>query len=79
MGDWEPVIGLEVHVQLATASKAFSASAAGFGARPNAQTDPVVLGLPGALPVFNAGAVERATEPRRPPEANLADPTGGRA
>jgi aspartyl-tRNA(Asn)/glutamyl-tRNA(Gln) amidotransferase subunit B len=60
MGDWEPVIGLEVHVQLATASKAFSASAAGFGARPNAQTDPVVLGLPGALPVFNAAALELA-------------------
>jgi len=57
---WEPVIGLEVHVQLATASKAFSASSAGFGAPPNSQTDPTVLGLPGALPSFNARALELA-------------------
>jgi aspartyl-tRNA(Asn)/glutamyl-tRNA(Gln) amidotransferase subunit B len=58
--DWEPVIGLEIHVQLATASKAFSASAVAFGAPPNALTDPTVLGLPGALPVFNARAAELA-------------------
>jgi aspartyl-tRNA(Asn)/glutamyl-tRNA(Gln) amidotransferase subunit B len=57
---WEPVIGLEVHVQLATASKAFSASGVEFGAPPNALTDPTVLGLPGALPVFNARAAELA-------------------
>jgi aspartyl-tRNA(Asn)/glutamyl-tRNA(Gln) amidotransferase subunit B len=57
---WEPVIGLEIHVQLATASKAFSASAVEFGAPPNALTDPTVLGLPGALPVFNARAAELA-------------------
>ncbi len=57
---WEVVIGLEVHVQLATASKAFSASAAGYGAPPNTQTDPVVLGMPGALPVFNRRALEYA-------------------
>ena len=57
---WEPVIGLEVHVQLATASKAFSGAPAGFGAPPNSQTDPVVLGLPGCLPVFNAAALELA-------------------
>lgn len=55
--DWEPVIGLEVHVQLATASKAFSASRVAFGADPNTLTDPVVLGLPGALPVFNERAL----------------------
>ncbi|HET6613215.1 MAG TPA: Asp-tRNA(Asn)/Glu-tRNA(Gln) amidotransferase subunit GatB [Kofleriaceae bacterium] len=54
---WEPVIGLEVHVQLATRSKAFSASAAAFGAPPNALTDPTVLGLPGALPTFNHEAL----------------------
>lgn len=54
---WEPVIGLEVHVQLATRSKAFSASAAAFGAPPNALTDPTVLGLPGALPTFNREAL----------------------
>jgi aspartyl-tRNA(Asn)/glutamyl-tRNA(Gln) amidotransferase subunit B len=57
---WEPVIGLEVHVQLATASKAFSASATEFGAPPNSLVDPVVLGLPGALPVFNRAALALA-------------------
>ena len=57
---WEPVIGLEVHVQLATASKIFSGSATAFGAPPNSLTDPVVLGLPGALPVFNRRALELA-------------------
>lgn len=60
MSRWEPVIGLEVHVQLSTASKAFSASAATFGAGPNSLTDPTVLGLPGALPVFNRCALEYA-------------------
>jgi len=58
--DWEPVIGLEVHVQLATRSKAFSPSACSFGAPPNSLTDPVVLGLPGVLPVFNKAALELA-------------------
>ena len=58
--DWEAVIGLEVHVQLATRSKAFSPSAVEFGAPPNSLTDPVVLGLPGALPVFNRAALELA-------------------
>jgi aspartyl-tRNA(Asn)/glutamyl-tRNA(Gln) amidotransferase subunit B len=58
--DWEPVIGLEVHVQLATKSKAFSPSAVEYGAPPNSLTDPVVLGLPGALPVFNRAALELA-------------------
>lgn len=58
--EWEPVIGLEIHVQLATRSKAFSASSTQFGAPPNSLTDPVVLGLPGALPVFNRGALELA-------------------
>jgi aspartyl-tRNA(Asn)/glutamyl-tRNA(Gln) amidotransferase subunit B len=58
--DWEPVIGLEVHVQLATQTKAFSPSATEFGAPPNSLTDPVVLGLPGALPVFNRAALELA-------------------
>ncbi|MBP9202385.1 MAG: Asp-tRNA(Asn)/Glu-tRNA(Gln) amidotransferase subunit GatB [Kofleriaceae bacterium] len=57
---WEAVIGLEIHVQLATASKAFSASAVRFGAEPNTLTDPTVLGLPGALPVFNRRAAELA-------------------
>jgi len=57
---WEPVIGLEIHVQLATRSKAFSPSAIAFGAPPNSLTDPVVLGLPGTLPVYNRGALELA-------------------
>jgi aspartyl-tRNA(Asn)/glutamyl-tRNA(Gln) amidotransferase subunit B len=57
---WEPVIGLEVHVQLATQSKIFSASAAAFGAPPNSLTDPLVLGLPGALPVFNQAVLALA-------------------
>ncbi|HWU89263.1 MAG TPA: Asp-tRNA(Asn)/Glu-tRNA(Gln) amidotransferase subunit GatB [Kofleriaceae bacterium] len=60
LDEWEPVIGLEVHVQLATQSKAFSPSATAFGAPPNSLTDPVVLGLPGALPVFNRAALELA-------------------
>ncbi len=59
-GRWQPVIGLEVHVQLATRSKAFSGAPAGFGEPPNTQVDPVVLGLPGCLPVFNQAALELA-------------------
>ncbi len=58
--EFEPVIGLEVHVQLGTKSKAFSPSAVEFGARPNSLTDPVVLGLPGTLPTFNKAALELA-------------------
>jgi aspartyl-tRNA(Asn)/glutamyl-tRNA(Gln) amidotransferase subunit B len=58
--DWEPVIGLEIHVQLATQSKAFSPSSTEFGAPPNSLTDPLVLGLPGTLPTFNRRALELA-------------------
>ena len=58
--DWEPVIGLEVHVQLATRTKAFSPSATAFGAPPNSLTDPLVMGMPGTLPVFNAAALDLA-------------------
>jgi aspartyl-tRNA(Asn)/glutamyl-tRNA(Gln) amidotransferase subunit B len=57
---YETVIGLEVHVELATNSKLFSASANRFGDDPNTNIDPVTLGLPGALPVLNRGAVEQA-------------------
>jgi aspartyl-tRNA(Asn)/glutamyl-tRNA(Gln) amidotransferase subunit B len=57
---YEPVIGLEVHVQLATRSKIFSWSSAAFGAEPNTATDPVCLALPGTLPVLNRAAVEMA-------------------
>ena len=57
---WEAVIGLEVHAQLKTESKLFSASAANFGDEPNSNTDPTVLGLPGSLPVLNRQAVRQA-------------------
>jgi aspartyl-tRNA(Asn)/glutamyl-tRNA(Gln) amidotransferase subunit B len=57
---YEAVIGLEVHVQLATRTKIFSISSAAFGAKPNEHTDPVCLGLPGALPVLNRAAVDSA-------------------
>jgi aspartyl-tRNA(Asn)/glutamyl-tRNA(Gln) amidotransferase subunit B len=56
--DWEPVIGLEVHAQLQTGSKMFSPDSATFGGADNENTDPVSLGLPGALPVPNAKAIE---------------------
>jgi aspartyl-tRNA(Asn)/glutamyl-tRNA(Gln) amidotransferase subunit B len=54
---WEPVIGLEIHVQLATATKMFCSCALSFGEPPNTHTCPVCLGLPGSLPVANARAV----------------------
>jgi aspartyl-tRNA(Asn)/glutamyl-tRNA(Gln) amidotransferase subunit B len=57
---WEAVIGLEVHVQLATTSKIFSGAATQFGADPNSQACPVDLGLPGVLPVLNAEVVRMA-------------------
>jgi len=59
-GDWQLVVGLEVHVELATATKLFSASPNRFGDEPNTNIDPVTLGLPGALPVLNEQAVELA-------------------
>jgi aspartyl-tRNA(Asn)/glutamyl-tRNA(Gln) amidotransferase subunit B len=55
---YEAVIGLEVHVQIKTASKVFTRVAAGYGHPPNTLTDPVVLGLPGALPVMNHAALD---------------------
>ena len=56
---YEPVIGLEVHVQVKTRSKMFTRAAAGYGEPPNTLTDPVVLALPGVLPVMNKTALDR--------------------
>jgi aspartyl-tRNA(Asn)/glutamyl-tRNA(Gln) amidotransferase subunit B len=58
--EYEPVIGLEIHVQLATQSKMFCSCPAEFAAPPNANTCPVCMGLPGVLPVINRRAVESA-------------------
>ena len=59
---WETVIGLEVHVQLATRSKIFSGAPTAFGAEPNTQACAVDLGLPGVLPVLNEQAVAMAVQ-----------------
>jgi aspartyl-tRNA(Asn)/glutamyl-tRNA(Gln) amidotransferase subunit B len=59
---WETVIGLEVHVQLATRSKIFSGASTAFGAEPNTQACAVDLGLPGVLPVLNEQAVAMAVK-----------------
>lgn len=57
--NYEPVIGLEVHVQLNTESKLFCGCSTGFGSEPNSQTCPVCLGLPGVLPVLNENALKK--------------------
>jgi len=57
---WEVVIGLEIHVQLATKAKIFSASSTQFGAAPNTQVDEVDLALPGTLPTVNRDAIKKA-------------------
>lgn len=57
---FNPVLGLEVHVELSTATKMFCGCSTAFGAEPNTQVCPVCLGLPGSLPVLNAAGVESA-------------------
>ena len=57
LSDWEPVIGLEIHVQLKTNTKMFCGCELSFGEEPNTRTCPVCLGLPGSLPVVNARAI----------------------
>ena len=60
--NWEAVIGLETHVQLATASKIFTGASTAFGDEPNTHIDPVVCGLPGTLPVLNQKVLEYAVK-----------------
>jgi aspartyl-tRNA(Asn)/glutamyl-tRNA(Gln) amidotransferase subunit B len=62
MADWEVVIGLEIHTQLATRSKIFSGAATAYGAAPNSQASLVDLAYPGVLPVLNAEAVRMAVK-----------------
>ena len=59
-GDWEIVVGLEVHAQVTAASKLFSGAAASFGAAPNTQVSLVDAAMPGMLPVLNAECVRQA-------------------
>ena len=61
-GEWETVIGLEVHAQVVTESKLFSGAATGFGAEPNTQVSMVDAAMPGMLPVLNRHAVEQAVK-----------------
>jgi aspartyl-tRNA(Asn)/glutamyl-tRNA(Gln) amidotransferase subunit B len=59
--DYEMVVGLEVHVQLKTETKAFCPCSSAYGAAPNVNTCPVCLALPGSLPVLNEAAARLAT------------------
>jgi aspartyl-tRNA(Asn)/glutamyl-tRNA(Gln) amidotransferase subunit B len=70
---WETVIGLEIHTQLATRSKIFSAAPTRFGAAPNTQACAVDLGLPGVLPVLNEQAVRLAVRFGRAIDAEIAE------
>jgi aspartyl-tRNA(Asn)/glutamyl-tRNA(Gln) amidotransferase subunit B len=69
---WETVIGLEIHTQLATQSKIFSGAPTTFGAEPNTQACAIDLGLPGVLPVLNAGVVRLAVRFGRAIDAEIA-------
>lgn len=71
--EWEVVIGLEIHTQLATKSKIFSGAATAYGADPNTQACAVDLGLPGVLPVLNAEAVRMAIKFGLAVDAEISD------
>ena len=70
--NWEPVIGLEIHTQLATRSKIFSGASTAYGAAPNTQACAIDLGLPGVLPVLNAEVVSMAIKFGLAIEADIA-------
>ena len=59
-GEWEIIVGLEVHSQVISEAKLFSGAATAFGAEPNAQVSPVDAGMPGMLPVINEYCIEQA-------------------
>ncbi len=70
--EWQPVIGLEIHLQLATRSKIFSGAATAYGAAPNTQACAIDLGMPGVLPVLNAEVVRMAVKLGLALEAEIA-------
>ncbi|MBN2701482.1 MAG: Asp-tRNA(Asn)/Glu-tRNA(Gln) amidotransferase GatCAB subunit B, partial [Methylothermaceae bacterium] len=70
--EWEPVIGLEIHVQLQTKSKIFSGASTAYGAAPNSQACAIDLGMPGVLPVLNEAAVRMAVKFGLAVEAHIA-------
>ena len=72
-GEWEVVIGLEIHAQLATESKIFSGASTAYGAEPNTQTSVVDIALPGVLPVLNKEAVHMAVKFGMAIDAEVAD------
>ena len=69
---WETVIGLEIHTQLATKSKIFSGASTAFGAAPNTQASAVDIALPGVLPVLNGAVVKMAVQFGTAIEAEIA-------
>ena len=75
MAEWEPVIGLEVHVQLATKSKIFSGASTLFGSSPNTQACNIDLGMPGVLPVLNEEVLKMAIKFGLSINANINSPT----
>ena len=75
LDEWEPVIGLEIHVQLSTKSKLFSGASTNFGADPNTQACNIDLGLPGVLPVLNEEVLKMAVKFGLAINASINSPT----